>query len=432
MFNCVAPLQFNLRQRNRKPIAPRLAKKSRSAFEIGLAILLVHTLTSRVVAEDWFRWRGPNLDGISTEKSWSTAWAKEGPKQLWRASVGTGFSSVSVSKGRVFTLGNQNETDTVYCIDANTGASGWTNSYPCPLDPQYYEGGPHSTPAVDGDFVYTLSKRGHLFCFEAANGKIVWQTNLLEQLGVIKPRWGFAGSPLVEGNLLLLNVGNAGTAVDKKTGKLVWTSGKEPAGYSTPMPMTVGGQRCVLIFAAKALVAVRISDGHELWRHEWLTRWDINNADPIVAGDKVFVSSFDQGGALLQVGAGIPQVVWQNKQMKNHFNSCVLVGGHLYGIDGNSDQPAEIAFRCLDFQTGEVKWSHKGFGLGALMAADGKLIILGDKGELVVAEASPAGFKPLAHAQVLGGKCWTTPVLANGKIYCRNAKGDLVCLDVKK
>ena len=280
--------------------------------------------------------------------------------------------------------------------------------------------------------MYTLSKRGHLFCFEAADGKVVWQTNFLEQLGVTKPRWGFAGSPLVEGNLLLLNVGSAGTALDKKTGKLVWTSGKEAAGYATPMPMTIGGQRCVLIFAAKALVAVRVSDGHELWRHGWVTHWDISAADPIVAGDKVFISTFDQGGALLQVGAGAPTVVWQSKQMKNHFNSCVLVGGHLYGVDGNSDQPAEIAFRCLDFRTGEVKWSHKGFGLGAVMAADGKLIIMGDKGELVVARASPAGFKPLARAQVLGGKCWTTPVLANGKIYCRNAKGDLVCLDVKK
>jgi outer membrane protein assembly factor BamB len=432
MLNCAALLLLNLRKRNVKPIAPRLPKKSRTALEIGLIILLVQSITLRVVAEDWFRWRGPNLDGISTEKGWSTEWPKEGPKQLWKASVGTGFSSVSVSNGRVYTLGNQNEADTVYCFDANTGTTMWKHSYPCPLESGYYEGGPGSTPTVDGDFVYTLSKRGDLFCFEAADGKVVWQANFLEQLGVTKPRWGFAGSPLVEGNLLLLNVGSAGTALDKKTGKVIWTSGKEAAGYATPMPMTIGSERCVLIFAAKALVAVRVSDGHELWRHGWVTRWDINAADPIVDRDKAFISSLDQGGALLQLGAGAPTVIWQSKQMKNHFNSCVLVDGYLYGVDGNSDQPADIAFRCLDFQTGEVKWSHKGFGLGALKVADGKLIILGDKGELVVAKPSPAGFQPLARAQVLGGKCWTTPVLANGKIYCRNAKGDLVCLDVKK
>src|SRR5678815_4014889 len=156
MFNRVAFGQLNLWKRNVKPIEPRLPEKSRAAVQIGLSILLIHGLTSRVVAEDWFRWRGPNLDGISTEKGWSTEWPKEGPKQLWKASVGTGFSSVSVSNGRICTIGNQNETDTVYCFDANTGTTIWKHSYPCPLESGYYEGGPGSTPTVDGDFVYTL------------------------------------------------------------------------------------------------------------------------------------------------------------------------------------------------------------------------------------------------------------------------------------
>lgn len=183
------------------------------------------------------------------------------------------------------------------------------------------------------------------------------------------------------------------------------------------------------IFSAKALVGVRVQDGRELWRHRWETRWDINAADPIVAGDKLLISTFDRGCALLQLHPGAPDVVWTNKAVASHFNSCVLIDGHLYGVDGNTDQAAKD-LRCVELATGNVKWKHAGLGLGSLMAADGRLIILSERGELVIAQAGPGAFQPLARAQVLGGKCWTVPVLANGRIYCRNAQGTLVCVDV--
>ncbi|HKS38468.1 MAG TPA: PQQ-binding-like beta-propeller repeat protein [Verrucomicrobiae bacterium] len=394
-------------------------------------LLLLSLLGSSLESDggDWPHWRGPDLNGISREKV-TASWPAEGPRQLWKASVGIGFSSVAVAQGRVFTLGNKDETDTVYCFDAETGKELWTHAYLCPIDPKYYEGGPGSTPTVEGGRVYTLSKRGHLFCFEAAAGTVIWQKNLMEELGVKKPEWGFAGSPLVEGNLLVLNLGGAGTAIDKATGKIVWTSDTNAAGYATPVPFTAGDERCVAIFSGKALVGVRVKDGRELWRHPWVTKWDINSADPILVGDKLFVSTFDRGCALLQLTGVAPKVVWENKNMANHFNSCVYLNGFFYGIDGNTDQPAKD-LRCVDGKTGDVKWKYDGPGLGSLMAADGKLIVLSERGELAVAEASPDAFKPLARAQVLGGKCWTTPVLANGRLYCRNARGDLVCLDVR-
>lgn len=382
-------------------------------------------------ADDWPNWRGPDLNGISKEKGWTTHWPQEGPKQLWKASVGIGFSSVAVARGRLFTLGNTNETDTVFCFDAENGRELWKHSYACPLDAVYYEGGPGSTPTVDAEKVYTLSKRGHLFCFEAANGKVVWQRNLIEELGVTKPRWGFAGSPLVEGDRLILNVGGAGTAVEKATGRTVWTSGTNASGYATPVPFVVGGERCAAIFSSKALIGVRMRDGRELWQHPWLTKWDLNITNPILDGERLFISTFDRGCALLKLEAGPPKLVWQNKSMANHFNSGVCLDGFLYGIDGNSDDPARD-FRCVELATGQMKWQQKGFGLGSVMAADGKLIVLSERGELVVAEANPAKFNPLAQAQVLGGKCWTVPVLANGRIYCRNAQGTLICLDVRR
>jgi outer membrane protein assembly factor BamB len=175
---------------------------------------------------------------------------------------------------------------------------------------------------------------------------------------------------------------------------------------------------------------VRVKDGKELWRYPWVERWSINAADPILAGDQVFISTFGRGCALLQLKADPPVVVWQNMNMGNHFNSCVFLDGYLYGIDGNTDR-SEKDLRCLDLKTGKVQWQYKGPGLGSLLAADGKLIVLSEKGELVIAEASPKSFQPLARAQVLGGKCWTPPVLSDGRIYCRNAQGTLVCLDVK-
>jgi outer membrane protein assembly factor BamB len=380
---------------------------------------------------DWPNWRGPNHDGISRETDWSSTWPPNGPKPLWKASVGTGFSSMAVANERVYTLGNRNDTDTVYCFDAETGREIWKHSYPCLLDAKYYEGGPGSTPTADGARVYTLSKRGHLFCFEAENGNVVWQKNLIDELGVKKPEWGFAGSPLVEKDLLILNVGEAGTAVNKATGKVIWRSGAETAaGYATPIPFNIGDQRCVAIFSSKALVAVRANDGRQVWRYPWETHWDINAADPILVEDKLFLSTFDRGCALLRLNSGSPTLIWSNKEMANHFNGCVFLNGAFFGIHGNTDQSGKD-LRCLDSATGAAKWKFPDAGLGSLTAAGDKLIVLSDKGELFVAPASTDAFTPTSRAQVLGGKCWTTPVLSNGRIYCRNARGDLVCLDVR-
>lgn len=391
---------------------------------LRLTILSGIAFTLAAHADDWYRWRGPNADGISKETGWSNQWPAEGPKQLWKAKVGVGFASFAVSQGRVYITGNTKDTDTIFCFDANTGAEVWKYSYAAKLDPKYYEGGTSATPTVDGDRVYTFSKRGVVHCLDAAKGTVVWTKNLAEELKAKMPTWGFAGSVFIAGDLAILNIGTAGAALDKKTGKVVWSSGEDESGYSTPVPFDAGGERAVLLAVKQSVVALRVKDGKELWSYPWKTEYDVNAADPIVSGSKVFVSSgYNHGGALLDVTGGQPKLVWENKNMRNQFNSSVLWQGHLYGVDENQ-------LRCLVFDTGEVKWTEKSVGKGSLMLADGKLIVLSDKGELMVAEASPAGFKPLARSQVLGGKCWTTPVLANGKIYCRNAAGDVVCVNV--
>ncbi|MHB8519342.1 MAG: PQQ-binding-like beta-propeller repeat protein [Limisphaerales bacterium] len=397
-----------------------------------IAILLFAGFAAHSVpASDWPRWRGPNDDGVSTETGWLARWPVGGPKVLWKASVGGGFSSVSISQGRLYTMGNRNEVDTVYCLDANAGAEVWRHSYPAPMGPHYYEGGPSVTPTADGDSVYTLSKNGELFCLAAATGKIVWHKNLPRDLGVRIPEWGFAGSPLVEGNALILNAGSYGAALNKATGATLWLTGRDAAAYGSPVVFDDGARRCVAIFALKAVVAVDPKNGQALWRFPWVTSYDVNVADPIIAGDKVFLSSgYNKGCGLIQFGGGQARLVWENKEMRNHFNNCVLFNGYVYGIDGDAGDNLG-ALKCLELQTGRVKWTEPVRGVGTLTIADGKLIVLAGQGELIVADASPTGFHAQDRAQVLGGKCWTAPVLANGRIYCRNAQGTLICLDVK-
>jgi outer membrane protein assembly factor BamB len=373
---------------------------------------------------DWYRWRGPDLNGISKETGWQAQWPAEGPKQLWKASVGTGFASFSVSRGRVYTMGNTNNTDSTFCLDARTGKVVWHHSYPCPLDPNSFEGGPCATPTVADGRVYTFSRKGDLFCLDAAKGKVIWSKQLNRELGLEIPRWGCASSALVEGPLAVVNMGSAGVALDKKSGKVVWTSAKGPGAYATPVPFRMGGERCLAIFSAQSLIAVKSACGQELWSYPWKTDYDVNAADPIVAGDQLFISSgYHHGGALLKLGGAAPEKVWENKNMRNHFDTCVLWQGHLYG-------PDEDGLRCLAIDTGELKWTYGEFGKGSLMMAGGKLVALSAKGELMIVEPTPAEFKPISRAGILSGKCWTTPVLSNGHIYCRNAVGDVVCLDV--
>jgi len=394
-------------------------------FISALAVLALITLgTFNSSGSDWPCWRGPDRNGISSETGWQAQWPAEGPKRLWQASVGTGFSSFSVSDGRVFTMGNSNNTDWVFCLEAGTGRKVWGQSYPCPLDPKNFEGGPCATPTVADGRIYTFSRKGDLFCLGAAKGTVLWSKNLNRELGLEIPTWGCASSALVEGAMVVVNMGSAGVALDARTGKVIWVSAKTSGAYATPVPLTLGSERCLAILTRQSLVAVRTADGRQLWSYPWKTLYDVNAADPIVDGDRFFISSgYEHGCAVLKVAGPAPEKVWENKNLRNHFNSCVLWQGHLYG-------PDDSGLRCVVFETGDLKWTDPEFGKGSLMVADGKLVALSEKGELIIADPTPAAFKPISRAQVLTGKCWTTPLLSNGHIYCRNAVGDVVCLDV--
>lgn len=380
---------------------------------------------------DWPRWRGPNLDGISREQGWKHQWDAP-PPELWKTSLGTGFSSLAIQSGKLYTMGHVGEDDFVYCFDADTGATIWKYSYPCKLVDNLHEGGPAATPTVDGPLVYTLSKEGHLFALGADSGEVDWKRELQQDLELSMPAWGFSSSPLVWRDLLIIEAGRI-AAYNKNTGDLVWKTEAHAPGYGSAVSFRHGDDDLIASLNNEVLLVVRAADGAEVAKTEWKTDYATSANTPIVAGDTIFISTgYNTGCALFRLGAGKLEQVYAHKEMRNHMNNCVLWQGFLYGFDGNAHQSRNVTVTCMDQASGEVKWKERGLGCGSLMMADGKLILLSDSGELVIAEASPEAWRPLSRAQILAGKCWTVPVLAGGRIYARNADGDLVCVDLRK
>jgi outer membrane protein assembly factor BamB len=388
------------------------------------------------LADDWPNWRGPHHNGISDETGWRWDRLEGGAKILWRKSIGTGFATVAVSGSRVYAFGNTGkdgdakeaeQQDVLWCLDAGTGAEIWKHAYLSPLLPKNYEGGPNATPTVEAGKVYTLSKHGHVFCVDVSNGAVVWQKHLAKDYGVEPPNWGLAGSPIIIGNLIVLNAGSYGTALRKQDGSLAWGGQKGPAGYASAVPYEQQSQSCAVILGHRELYSVVAASGQVLWKQPWTTMHDENIPDQIVAGDKLFAcSGLETGAALFRIEPEKLVPIWSHKKLQNWLSSSVLWEGYVYGVDTG----AAKGVTCVDLQTGDVKWSGPNVGVGSLMLADGKLIVLSDAGKLSIVDAVPTGYKELASAQILKGKCWTVPVLAAGRIYARNAMGDLVCVDV--
>jgi outer membrane protein assembly factor BamB len=400
-------------------------RKLRVSFILALSLA-----GGAVLAADWPQFRGPNRDGISKETGLLKAWPAGGPKVLWKTPVGEGFSHVVVAGGRLYTMAGDGGDEVAVAHDAATGKRLWRTV----IDRKFMSdmgNGSRSTPTVDGGLVYVLSASGKLAALDAKSGKKVWGHDLDEEFSARPPQWGVSTSPLVEGNLLLVAAGGHGgklaVAFDKKTGKVVWTSESDKPGYAAPIAITVGGVRQVIFFTGSSLSALSPANGKLLWRQPWRTDWDVNAATPIfLPPDKLFVSSgYGVGAALFQIkaanGKATAGEVWRSRGMKNQFSSSVLHNGVIYGFDDST-------LKAMDALTGKERWKQRGLGHGSLILADGHLVVLSERGKLVMIEATPGEYKEKGSAQVLEGKCWTAPTVANGKLYVRNEE-QMLALD---
>lgn len=379
-------------------------------------------------AGDWPHWRGPNYDGISRETELINSWPESGPEELWRIPLGKGFSGVSVVGASAYTMYSDGGDEYVTCLDVANGEQRWRVRSGETFKDSLGDG-PRATPTIHEGRVYSHGATGSILCLNAGTGDKVWGLNSLETFGANNVGWGLSASPFVLGERVIFVVGGQEgkslVALNKDSGDTVWTSLDDKAGYATPILIEVDDMKQLVVFTAKAVVGISPEDGAELWRFPWETNEDANVAQPIFHGNRLFISSgFDSGASMLELtvqgGKTTVNELWRSRKMKNFMSSCILVDGYLYGFSAT-------ILTCMDFRTGDVKWTQRGFARGSLLAADGKLIIYGERAKLALAEASPESFKQLAVAPVLSGKTWTVPTLADGRLFVRNDK-ELVCL----
>jgi outer membrane protein assembly factor BamB len=432
--SCLAAIYFHNKE-------IKMSVRCNGTIHFAITLTLLAALIGQPAkAEDWPRWRGPGLDGISKETGLLQQWPTDGPRQLWRATLSGGFSSVVVADGRLFTQTKEKNQEIVVCLDAASGNELWRFRYDCDYGAhRSFTGGgmpasrtgPRTTPVVEGDRVYTLGATGILLCLEAKTGKEVWRQDLLKIAGRECPTHGYCGSPLVAGDRIFLQTGGSGgksvAALDKRDGRIVWQALDEVLGQGSPVWAVVRGTPQVIFFAGKAVIGVAPQDGRLLWRYPWTTRFDLNIATPICTDDKVFISSnYGTGGALIRImDTNEPETVWKTLTMQNHISTSVLYQGSLYGF-------SEQRLRCVDFTTGQVKWDKPGLGRGSVVVADGHVIILGDHGQMVLAKATPAAYTELSRCQVFdkGTLTWTVPVVSGGRLYIRSENA-LLALDLR-
>jgi outer membrane protein assembly factor BamB len=386
---------------------------------------------SASLAADWPRYRGPNDNGVSSEANWNVNWPESGPPVAWQSDLGAGYSSVAIADGRLYTLGNRENVDTVYCLDAFSGDQVWKHSYACPTDANEFEGGPTSTPTIDQGSAYTLSRAGDVFCFDAKSGVVKWKVNVPDATSIRTPGWGFSSSPWVTDGMVIVNVGDAGVALSASDGAVRWSSADKDSGYSSFVPLMQDGEERLVFGSARSYVCIDAQTGTERWRQRWLTTFGCNATNPIVVEGKVFLSSgYNRGSALLDFTEGEPVLVWKHKDFQSQLASSVMFDGFLYGANGAVSEGASLA--CLRLDDGKVLWNSVNERIGGLTAAGDHLITISDDGLLKVILPGPQGPKIVSKFRVFDEQCWTVPVLCNGRIYCRGASGSLVCLDVRQ
>lgn len=404
----------------------------------------------------WPQWRGPERNGISQETGWTYQWPKEGPLVLWKRGMGCGFSSVAVVGNRLYTEGTVGETTRVFCLDAATGAEIWTYDYELPVRErgkrQFSFPGPTSTPTLDGQKVYVYSRGGQLFSFEAASGALLWAvTNKIKV-----DAYGLACSPLIVGDQIITLAGgsnNLAVAFDKHTGRRLWSGGDDRAAYASPVLFQHKTGPALAILGQRQIVGLSLADRKTLFVHPWPEHR--NTADPVIVGDKLLAVCGATGGgkasALFRIPdapGGLEEVCKFDTLMQ--LSTPPVWQGFVYGACGNVGRlpryAQEIKFHCVEFETGKTRWGTSRLS-GAATVADGKLLVLTIMGELVVIEANPDKYVELARAKVVEPWCYSAPVLANGRLYCRGSGDDitegtmnnpmsklkggwLVCLDV--
>lgn len=394
--------------------------------------------TSAAIADDWPRWRGADHSDQSKETGLLKTWPKSGPKQVWlNKDVGLGYSSYSIVGGKLYTMGLRGEDEQLIAVDAKSGRELWSITVGGRLKNGWGDG-PRSTPTVDGNDVFAMGGLGSLVCVDRNSGKMKWRVKMTD-FGGKKPGWGYCESVLVDGNAVICTPGGKlGTmlALNRATGRKLWQSAawKDGAQYASVVPARIQGALQYVQLTQKSLAGINPKNGSVIWKSEWPGRTAVIPT-PIIVNNEVYIASgYGVGSKKVAVGTGGKvSDVWVNKVMKNHHGGVIRVGDYLYGY---SDGRGWI---CQSWADGEEVWSErKAVGKGAIAYADGKFILQDErKGDIVLIEASPKGWKELGRFQLSPqttqrnpkGKIWTHIVVSGGKMFVRDQEL-LFCFDI--
>jgi enterochelin esterase-like enzyme/outer membrane protein assembly factor BamB len=381
---------------------------------------------------DWPRWRGANYNGTSTQQN--IFGENSALKIVWKKKLGSGYSAISIANGHAVTMFSDDEYDYVVSLDAESGNEQWRYR----IDTTYpgrdgANPGPVSTPTIDENRVFGIGPKGQLFALDLKTGKALWSTHLIEKHQAVRPHWGFTTSPLVYGDLLIVETGgtqnNAITAFNKKTGKVVWSAGSDNIEYQSPLIADIAGRTQLLWAGEKSLFGFEPNTGKELWRYvhggDGFYQRIVN---PVLVGEnKMLLTNGSAQAKLIQVvpndtGFGVTEI-WRSVDLKRNYNIPVFHDGYIYGFSGDF-------LTCVNAHSGELAWKSRPPGNGFTIVVDGHLVIMTKRGSLHVAKASPEGYVEIANLPLFEKLLWSPPSFANGKFYVRNSFDEIACVGV--
>jgi outer membrane protein assembly factor BamB len=430
-------------------------------------------LAADAVTNDWPRFLGPSHNATSTE----TRLLKNLPAKLpivWEVKKGSGYCSPAIAGGRLVLFHRVGDEEIVECLEADTGLRYWRIAYPTSYRDRYgYNDGPRASPVIDGELVFTMGAEGVLHCLDLASGHVYWKRKIVEEFKLEQNFFGVGSTPLVEGNLLIINVGAAGgpsvAAFDKKTGKMAWGAGDEwGASYASPVPATIHGRKRVLVFAGGesrpptgGLMCLEPVSGKIDFSFSWRSRSreSVNASAPIAIGNQVFISEcYGKGSALVEVNPDFShKEIWTNADFGTHFMTPIHKDGFIYGIHGHG--PLDCPLVCIDAKTGKEKWRHEpeweetvqtaagprklklSYNRASLLHVDGRTLVLTEHGHLLWIDLNPNGYKELSRTWLfLASESWTPPALSRGLLFiCQNnaemigkTEPRLICYDLRE
>lgn len=448
-----------------KPVAPAKRPSSSEVADLG----------TRKQGVDWPGFLGPTGDSKSPETGILHPWPDKGLRLVWKRDLGIGYGGPAISRGRLFQCDRQDDQARITCLRSETGEELWKFEYRTDYEDLYgYNNGPRCCPVVDGERVYMFGAEGMLHCLRVTDGSLVWKIDTAAKFGVIQNFFGVGSTPVVEGELLIVQIGGSpeeskqappgaldqvipnGTGIvafDKRTGEVRYQLADELASYASPVLATVGGRRWCLVFARGGLLGFNPTTGKEEFHYDWRAPIleSVNAANPVVVGDKVFISeTYGPGSSLLKFQPGGCEVIWKDearqreKKMQTHWNTPLHLDGYLYASSGRHDYNAEL--RCIELATGAVQWSVPNLTRTSLTYADGHLLGLGEYGDLFLLRVNPEKYDLVSSLVIRDGKLeagvpgegdrpllrnpfWAAPVLSHGLLYVR---GDnrLFCLEL--